>query len=158
MEINQHLTVPRQKQRTTTPSFAKKWRLMYNHWRKRSYLESTTSQQNWSRQAERMWSPHSRQSATRSGRQENGQPCGPSPWSSHFPRKATSGSARTTERSASPVIQAVTLMIILNRLKPQAEEIIAEERVGFRAGRSTTEKIFNLRLLCKKYLQHQQDL
>ena len=46
---------------------------------------------------------------------------------------------------------------ILNRLKPQAE-IIAEEQAGFRAGRSTTEQIFNLRILCEKYLQHQQDL
>ena len=49
------------------------------------------------------------------------------------------------------------LMIILNRLKPQAE-IIAEERAGFRAGRSITEQIFNLRILCEKYLQYQQDL
>ena len=38
------------------------------------------------------------------------------------------------------------------------EKIIAEEQVGFRAGRSTTEQIFNLRILCEKYLQHQQDL
>ena len=34
----------------------------------------------------------------------------------------------------------------------------AEEQAGFRAGRSTTEQIFNLRILCEKYLQHQQDL
>ena len=50
------------------------------------------------------------------------------------------------------------LKIILNRLKPQAEKIIAEEQAGFRAGRSTTEQIFILRILCEKYLQHQQDL
>ena len=50
------------------------------------------------------------------------------------------------------------LKIILNRLKPQAEKIIAEEQAGFRAGRSTTEQIFNLRILCEKYLEHQQDL
>ena len=50
------------------------------------------------------------------------------------------------------------LKVILNRLKPQAEKIIAKEQAGFRAGRSTTEQIFNLRILCKKYLQHQQDL
>ena len=54
------------------------------------------------------------------------------------------------------------LKIILNRLKPQAEpqaeKIIAEEQAGFRAGRSTTEQIFNLRILYEKYLQHQQDL
>ena len=46
----------------------------------------------------------------------------------------------------------------LHRLKPQAENIIAEERAGFRAGRSTTEQIFNLRILCEKYFQHQQNL
>ena len=50
------------------------------------------------------------------------------------------------------------LKIILNRLHPQAEEIIAEEQAGFSAGRSTTKQIFNLRILCKKYLQHQQNL
>ena len=38
----------------------------------------------------------------------------------------------------------VMLKIILNRLKPQAEKIIAKEQAGFRAGRSTTEQIFNL--------------
>ena len=52
----------------------------------------------------------------------------------------------------------VLLRIILNRLKPQAEAIIAEEQAGFRLGRSTTEQIFNLRILCERYLQHQQDL
>ena len=49
------------------------------------------------------------------------------------------------------------LKIILNRLKPQAEKIIAEEQAGFRVGRSTTEQIFNLRIFCEKYLKHQQD-
>ena len=50
------------------------------------------------------------------------------------------------------------LKIILSRLKPQAEKIIAEEQAGFKAGRSTTEQIFNLRILCEKDLQQQQDL
>ena len=50
------------------------------------------------------------------------------------------------------------LKVILNRLKPQAKKIIAEAQAGFRAGRSTTEQIFNLRFFCEKYLQHQQDL
>ena len=45
----------------------------------------------------------------------------------------------------------VMLKIILSRLKPQAKKIIAEEQAGFRAVR-------NLRILCGKYLQHQQDL
>ena len=52
----------------------------------------------------------------------------------------------------------VMLKIILNRLKPQAEKIIAEEQAGFRAGKNSTEQIFNLRILCEKYFQHQQDI
>ncbi|WP_419607860.1 reverse transcriptase domain-containing protein, partial [Thiolapillus sp.] len=51
----------------------------------------------------------------------------------------------------------VMLKIIQNRLKPHAEKIIAEEQAGFRAGRSTTEQIFNLHIICEKHLQHQQD-
>ena len=43
----------------------------------------------------------------------------------------------------------VMLKIILNRLKPQAEKIKAEEQAGFRTGRSTTEQIFSLRILCE---------
>ena len=50
------------------------------------------------------------------------------------------------------------LKIILDRLKPQAEKIIAEEQAGFRAGRSTTEQIINLCIFCEKYLQLHQDL
>ena len=46
----------------------------------------------------------------------------------------------------------VMLKIILNRSKPQAENITAKEQAGFRAGRSTIEQIFDLRLLCEKYL------
>ena len=51
-----------------------------------------------------------------------------------------------------------TSKVTLNRLKPQAEKIITEEQAGFRAGRSTTEQIFSLQILCEKYLQNQQDL
>ena len=50
------------------------------------------------------------------------------------------------------------LEVILNTFKLQTEEIIAEEQAGFRAGRSTIEQIFKLRILCEKYLQHQQNL
>ena len=50
------------------------------------------------------------------------------------------------------------LKVIQNRLKPQAEAIIAEEQAGFRAGRSTCAQIFNLRVLCEKYAHHQQHL
>ena len=50
------------------------------------------------------------------------------------------------------------LKVILSRLEPQAEEIIAEEQAGLRTGRSTTEQIFNLRILFEKYVHHQQNL
>ena len=49
----------------------------------------------------------------------------------------------------------VMLKIIVNRLKPEAEKIIAGEQAGFRPGRSTTKQIFNLRILCERYLEHQ---
>ena len=52
----------------------------------------------------------------------------------------------------------VLLKVLLNRQKPQAESIIVEEQAGFQSGRSMTEQIFNLRILCERYLQHQQDL
>ena len=38
--------------------------------------------------------------------------------------------------------------VILNKLKPQVQKIITEEQADFRARRSTTEQIFNLRILC----------
>ena len=52
----------------------------------------------------------------------------------------------------------VLLKVPLNRLKIQAESIIVEEQAGFRSGHSTTKQIFNLRILCERYLQHQQHL
>ena len=52
----------------------------------------------------------------------------------------------------------ILLRIILNRLKPQAEMIIAEEQAGFREKRSTMEQIFNLRVLAEKCLDHQKEL
>ena len=40
--------------------------------------------------------------------------------------------------------------ITLNRLKQQAGRIIVEEHAGLRAGRTTTEQIFNQTILCEK--------
>ena len=51
----------------------------------------------------------------------------------------------------------VLLNVILNRLRPQAENIIAEEQAGLGVGRIISEQIFNLRMLCEKYT-HQQYL
>ena len=50
------------------------------------------------------------------------------------------------------------LQIILSRLKAQAESIMAEEQAGFRAGRSTTEQILNLRILNEKHIAHNREL
>ena len=52
----------------------------------------------------------------------------------------------------------IMLRIILNRLKNEAEQHLAEEQAGFRPGRSTVEQIFNCRILMEKHLQHQRDL
>ena len=53
---------------------------------------------------------------------------------------------------------AAALELCMNDYCCKAEKIIAEQQAGFRAGRSTTEKIFNILILCEKYLQHQQDV
>ena len=50
------------------------------------------------------------------------------------------------------------LKIILNRLQPQAEEIVAEEQAGVRSGKSNKEQIFYLSIFCEKYLQRPQNL
>ena len=52
----------------------------------------------------------------------------------------------------------VLLRVILNRLKLQAKDIIAEEQAGFMKGRSTAEQIFNLRCIIEKYQEHQEEL
>ena len=57
-----------------------------------------------------------------------------------------------------PHASKVMLRVILNRLKNQAEEHLAEEQAGFRAKRSTVEQIFNCRILIEKHLHHQKDL
>ena len=43
----------------------------------------------------------------------------------------------------------VIFKVLLNRLKPQEEEIIAEVPAG--TGRSTIEQTVNLRIICEKY-------
>ena len=52
----------------------------------------------------------------------------------------------------------VMLRVIFNRLVNQGELILEEEQAGFRSQKSTTEQIFNLRLLVEKYLEHQKEL
>lgn len=48
------------------------------------------------------------------------------------------------------------LKMVINRLKPVAETIIADQQAGFRAGRSTTEQMFNLKIIW--HLQTHEDL
>ena len=50
----------------------------------------------------------------------------------------------------------IMLKIILRRLQPIAEELLSEKQIGFRAGRSTNEQIFNLRIIQEKYTEHQK--
>lgn len=55
-------------------------------------------------------------------------------------------------------LSKVLLKILLTRLKPQAEKIIAEEQTGFRPGCNTRKQILNLRILGERYRRHQQHL
>ena len=48
----------------------------------------------------------------------------------------------------------IMLTVILRRLIPIAEELLSEEQEGFRAGRSTNEQIFNLRIIQDTYTEH----
>ena len=50
------------------------------------------------------------------------------------------------------------LKIILHRLQHITDEFISEEQAGFRAGRRTSEYIFNLRIISEKYAQHNKPL
>ena len=77
----------------------------------------------------------------------------PTPWTSQERQQCQS--YRRISLISQP--SKVMLKILLNRLKPQAKKIITEEQAGFRAGRSTTDQIFNLRILCEKYIQLLQD-
>ena len=83
----------------------------------------------------------------------------PTPWTQTLiitPPKKDNLQLCQNYRTIISLSSKVMLKVILNTLKPQAEEIIAEEQAGFRAGRSSTEQIINLRILCEKYLQHQK--
>ena len=46
----------------------------------------------------------------------------------------------------------------MNRLIPQAEDILAEEQAGFRKNRSTTEQIRNCRLIMEKHIDQQRQV
>ena len=48
------------------------------------------------------------------------------------------------------------LKVILRRLQLIAEELLSEEQACFRAGRSSNEQIFNLRIIKEKYTEHQK--
>ena len=48
--------------------------------------------------------------------------------------------------------------VVLERLKPRMEEVLAEEQAGFRKNRSTIEQIFVLRLLAEKAIDHSRDI
>ena len=48
----------------------------------------------------------------------------------------------------------IILKVIMRRLQPIDEELLSEEQAGFRAGRSTNEQIFNLRIIQEKYTEH----
>ena len=46
------------------------------------------------------------------------------------------------------------LRIILNRLNPISENILSEEKAGFRKKKSTIEQILNCRIMAEKHIEH----
>ena len=48
----------------------------------------------------------------------------------------------------------IMLRNILNRLNPIAENILAEEKEGFRKKRITLEDILNCRIMAEKHIEH----
>ena len=76
-----------------------------------------------------------------------------------IPKKTNSRQCQN-HRTISLICHAskIMLRILLNRLKHEAEEHLAEEQAGFRTGRSTVEQIFNCQIIIEKHLQHQRDL
>ena len=138
----------------TTQSYGMKWRQPFDRWKMTKQLELITSQQLIKHGGEtvadiltaicnKIW--------------QNGE--WPIPWTQSLiitlPKK---GNLQLCQNYRTISLISHASKVILNRLKPQAEEINAEEQAGFRSGRSTTEQIFNLRILCEKYSQHQQDI
>ena len=58
-------------------------------------------------------------------------------------------------RTISLIFQASKiLLIIIVRMNPQAEEILAEEQAGFRKKRKTREHMLNSRILAEKHIEH----
>jgi len=52
----------------------------------------------------------------------------------------------------------ILLRVIWERMRLKTETEIADEKVGFRQGRATTDQITNLRILMQKAREHQQPL
>ena len=102
-------------------------------------------QQNLFKLAGRPWLMFYRRSVTGSGEQESGLPNGLRRCLLHSLKK---GNLQVCQnyRTISLISNSskVMLKIILIKLKPQAEEIIAKEQAWFRTGRSPTEQIFIL--------------
>ena len=161
MEIHQYWTVPRQIQRMTNPSFAKQWRLRLAQLSlkegKSAGIDSIPAELVWAGGEDvvtaltticnKIW--------------QTGE--WPTPWTQSLvitlPKKGNLQQCQNYWMiSLISHASKVMLKIVLNRLKPEAVKIIADEQAGFRAGRSTTEQIFNLQILCEKCFQHQQDL
>ena len=46
------------------------------------------------------------------------------------------------------------LKIPQRQITPTVESVLDDCQAGFRAGRTTAEKVTNLRILCEKYIEH----
>ena len=90
----------------------------------------------------------------KSGPMDHGQETGHGRWSSLFRKRQHKYRMISLISHPSKVMLGVILSMLVNR----AEQILEEYQAGFRSLRSTTEQLFNLRVLVEKYLVHQEEL
>ena len=61
----------------------------------------------------------------------------------------------TSEQNSNRIL---LLRIILNRLIPQAEQILAEEQAGYKKSRSTIEQILNSGIIMEKHIEIEKNV
>ena len=56
------------------------------------------------------------------------------------------------------VVRKVYVRILINRIRDETENVIAEVQSGFRRGRGCTDQVFIVRQICEKYLRKGKDV
>ena len=73
-----------------------------------------------------------------------------------YQRNQTQSNALTLGQSTSCHVMKALLKIILARNEKKLEAEISENQSGFRPGKGTRERLFNLRIIIQRYLEIQK--